>query len=245
MRHPVEGNLKYVSAINTPPGLWVAPSGTVDPGHPPIKEMWPASLLAIGSLIAGRPSRSQLNARSTPPCCCTAPARPDGPPEDHARRGEAGRVQLARAAGPRRRGGGAATKRSPSDRAKIIALFRGAQEALGRDDLAKARVLLRHCLEIDEVRELPPLTRPSTPRPHPNARPSALRPARSTRTPTSSTPPLGPTSIDPGGRALLARASATGGAHGRRGAGAAALRARMDASIPNWSDRSSGTNRSS
>lgn len=41
--------------------------------------------------------------------------------------------------------------RSTTKRQKIIALFRGAQEAIGRDDLLKARVLLRHCLEIDQA----------------------------------------------------------------------------------------------
>ena len=68
-----------------------------------------------------------------------------------------GAVQLARfAPSPRGRdGGGTPLPRSSTKRQKIIALFRGAQEAIGRDDLPKARVLLRHCLEIDQVTSCP------------------------------------------------------------------------------------------
>ena len=142
--------------------------------------MLPASVLAIGSLIAGRPPRSHLHARAdlpraAPPCCCAAPTAE--PPEEQpgklqggdqprellttlqttsqrSRTGAStGAVQLARyAPNPRGRGGGARMPpRSTTKRQKIIALFRGAQEAIGRDDLLKARVLLRHCLEIDQA----------------------------------------------------------------------------------------------
>ena len=131
--------------------------------------MLPASVLAIGSLIGSRPPRSQLHApRAAPPCCCAAPTSSE-PSEEPPRKllttlettrqrtatgAGTGAVQLARVApNPRARGGGGAPTppRSSSKRQKIIALFRGAQEAIGRDDLPKARVLLRHCLEIDQA----------------------------------------------------------------------------------------------
>ena len=147
--------------------------------------MLPASVLAIGSLIAGRSPRSHLHPRdaaprAAPPRCCTAPTAE--PPEEQPRKVQGGdqprkllttlqttrqraapsagtgAVQLARfAPSPRGRdGGGTPLPRSSTKRQKIIALFRGAQEAIGRDDLPKARVLLRHCLEIDQVTSCPP-----------------------------------------------------------------------------------------
>ena len=152
--------------------------------------MLPSSLLAIGSMVVGRPPRSHLHARAPVPCCCIAPTRPAVPPEDHPRSGGAGRgrVQLARVPPTRGRGGGRSRgaprseprRTSSSARSKIIALFRGAQEAIGRGDLPKARVLLRHCLEIDQVA---PLSSKPEPRAHPSAQPSALSPSRSTRAP--------------------------------------------------------------
>ena len=146
--------------------------------------MLPASVLAIGSLMAGRSPRSHLHPRdaaprAAPPRCCTAPSAE--PPEEEPRKVQGGdqprkllttlqttrqraapsagtgAVQLARfAPSPRGRdGGGTPLPRSSTKRQKIIALFRGAQEAIGRDDLPKARVLLRHCLEIDQVTSCP------------------------------------------------------------------------------------------
>ena len=212
--------------------------------------MLPASVLAIGSLIAGRSPRSHLHPRdaaprAAPPRCCTAPSAE--PPEEEPRKVQGGdqprkllttlqttrqraapsagtgAVQLARfAPSPRGRdGGGTPLPRSSTKRQKIIALFRGAQEAIGRDDLPKARVLLRHCLEIDQVTSCPleighgpwphephahRCTRPLAPHPSPRASRSRSRSSKPNPNP-SPTP-------NPGGLALLAGAGEAGGASG-------------------------------
>ena len=207
------------------------------------------SVLAIGSLIAGRSPRSHLHPRdaaprAAPPRCCTAPSAE--PPEEEPRKVQGGdqprkllttlqttrqraapsagtgAVQLARfAPSPRGRdGGGTPLPRSSTKRQKIIALFRGAQEAIGRDDLPKARVLLRHCLEIDQVTSCPSrlamalgrtsrthrCTRPLAP--HPSPRASRSRSRSSKPNPNPSLTP------NPGGLALLAGAGEAGGASG-------------------------------
>ena len=114
--------------------------------------MLPTVLAGVGSLLVrSHLPRAHLHVRATASCCAvptiSEPAvQPDGPhsggggsPSGHRR---------VRLPSTQRRDG---SRRSPSKKQRILALFRRAQQAISNDDLPEARQLLHGCLEIDRA----------------------------------------------------------------------------------------------